>query len=148
MSFLANSLLEIKEYGEILEAISNRKTAVNITGPSESQKAHFCYAVLTHLGQKGIFITFNEMQARRMHEDFTFFFGDEALYFPSKEIIFHDVDAQNYDSIFQRIKVLDKITEGKYKLVVASAEAAAQMLLPVELFKMRCNFIAGYEDLP
>jgi len=54
------------------------------------------------LGLKGIYIAYNEMQARKMFEDVSFFFGKDAVFFPSKEIMLHDVEAKSYDSIYER----------------------------------------------
>lgn len=135
MNSLINPLLEIKEYNEILSSLRDYIMPLNIIGPSDSQKAHICYAICRHLQKKGIFIAFNEMQARRMYEDFSFFLGEDALFFPSKEIVMHDIEAKSYDAIYQRIRVLDKIVEGRYRVLITSAEAISQKLISLPLFK-------------
>ncbi len=134
MKYLIDPLYEISEYSDILKAIKNYNAPVSITGPSDSQKAHFCHAICEHIGTKGIFVAFNEMQARKMYEDFTFFLGDNAVFFPSKEIMFHDIEAKSYDAVYQRIKALDRICSGNYRVIVTSAEALSQKLIPRDLF--------------
>ena len=41
------------------------------------------------------------MQARKVFEDFSFFYGEEVVFFPSKEIMLHDVEAKSNDAIYQ-----------------------------------------------
>ena len=135
MKFLTDPLLQIREYNEVLDSIRNYTIPINITGSSDSQKAHIVYSICSHLGCRGLFITFNEMQARKMYEDFSFFLGDDVVFFPTKEIMLHDVEAKSYDAVFQRIEALGRIVDGNWKVIVTSAEAVAQRLVPVEQFK-------------
>ena len=73
MRGLIDPLLEINEYNQVLNSIRINSAPVNITGPSDSQKAHIAYAICEHLNLKGLYIAPNEMQARRLYEDFLFF---------------------------------------------------------------------------
>lgn len=134
MNYLIDPLLELEEYSRILEHVKEKMLPVTVTGPSDSQKAHICYALSTHSESKGLYISYNEMQARRMYEDFSFFYGDDVLFFPSKEIMLHDVEAKSYDTVLQRIKVLDRIIQGDYKLIVTSAEAVMHKLVNPHIF--------------
>ena len=128
MNWIIDPLIELEGYNKILKSLKDGVAKVSVIGPSDSQKAHFAFAVASHLGLKGMFITYNEIQARRFYEDFLFFCGDDALLFPTKEILYHDVEAKSNDAIFQRIAVLDKILEDKYGFVVASIEAVSHKL--------------------
>ncbi|MCX7842309.1 MAG: transcription-repair coupling factor [Clostridia bacterium] len=134
MNFLIDPLLEADEFARILESLRKTSAPITITGPSDSQKVHICHAINSTLNQKGIYIAFNEMAARRLYEDFVFFLGDKAVFFPSKEIMLHDVEAKSYDSVFQRIQAIDRISRGDYSFVVTSIEAVAHKLIPKEIF--------------
>ncbi len=142
MDYLVEPLFEIKEYNKILESIKNYSHPVSIVGPSDSQKAHFAYAICKHLNCKGLFVTFNEIQARRMYEDLSFFLGEQVFLFPTKEIIYYDVEAKSNDEIFRRITILDKILEKKYQFIVTSVEAISHKIIPKELF---CKNILSFE---
>lgn len=127
-------LLELEEYRQALSYAKVYKQPVNITGASESQKAHICYALCRHSGQKGIFIAHNEAQARKLFEDFSFFFGEDVLFFPTKEIMLYDVEAKSYDTVYHRISVLDRISRGDYYFVVTSVEAISHKLVHPDIF--------------
>ncbi|MCX7711973.1 MAG: transcription-repair coupling factor [Clostridia bacterium] len=135
MKSLITPLRQIGEYNEILDTIKKNRLPLNISGPSDSQKAHLCYALCSHLNCKGLFITFNEMNARKMLEDFVFFHEEETVFFPSKEIMLHDVEAKSYDAVFQRLEALDRINSGDFKFVVTSAEAVAHKLISKKIFE-------------
>ncbi|MFA6309694.1 MAG: transcription-repair coupling factor [Clostridia bacterium] len=134
MNFLINPLYDSDSYKSILNLVKKNKN-VTLSGPSESQKAHISYAILEHLDRKGIFIAFNEMQARKMYDDFQVFFGDDAIFLPSKEIILHDIEAKSSEEIFERINTQDRISSGKYKVLVTSPEAFVHKLVTPEKFK-------------
>lgn len=126
-------LLELEEYKQVLSSVMNYKRPVNIIGPSESQKAHICYALCHHSRQKGIFVAHNEMQARKLFEDFSFFLGEDVLFYPAKEIMLYDVEAKSYDTVYQRLMVLDRVSRGDYALVITSVEAISHKLVHPDL---------------
>jgi len=142
---MISPLLDLEQYKSILgdlerEDLKGEKDVkengvLNITGPSESQKAHFCYALCAHSKRKGVFVAYNETQARKYFEDFTFFLGEQAVFYPSKEIMFYDVEAKSYDDIYQRIAAADRILRGDYTVVVTSVEAVSHKLIRPELFE-------------
>ena len=135
MNNFINPLLEIEEYRQALSSARGYTRPVNIVGPSESQKAHFCYALCSHSGQKGIYVAFNEMQARKLFEDFTFFMGEEVLFYPTKEIMLYDVEAKSNEAVYQRLMVLDRILRGEFKLIVTSVEALSHKLVQPQLLQ-------------
>ncbi|ACL77382.1 transcription-repair coupling factor [Ruminiclostridium cellulolyticum] len=135
MNFFTDPLLKIDEYNTLLSNVREERGPVSVIGPSDSQKVHLIYSLCTHLQKRGLYITYNEMQARRVYDDFSFFLGDDVLYYPPKETMLYNVEARSNDIIYQRTKTLLNCLEGNYKMVVMSAEALIQMISPVELFR-------------
>lgn len=129
MNNLIDPLLELEEYRQILSSAKKYTRPVNIIGPSESQKAHICYALCQHSGRKGIYIAHNEMQARKLFEDFAFFLADDVLFYPTKEIMLYDVEAKSYDAIYQRLMALDRVSRGDFSFLVTSIEAISHRLV-------------------
>ena len=78
-------LLKLEEYKRLLAAARGYTRPVSVIGPSESQKAHVSYALCRHCGMKGVFVAFNEMQARRLFEDFTFLPATMSSSFPQRD---------------------------------------------------------------
>ena len=145
MDNFINTLLEIEEYRQALSSAKGYTKPVNIVGPSESQKAHICYALCSHSGHRGIFVAYNEMQARKFYEDFTFYLGDEVLFYPTREVMLYDVEAKSNDAVYQRIKTLDRILEGNFSFAVTSIEAISHKLIAPDILKQNTITI-NYED--
>jgi len=137
MEFLTKPLLQINEYKEALDAVKNYKMPVSITGPSDSQKAHICHAICSHAGIKAVYISYNEMQARKLYDDFALFYGSNAVFFPSKDITLYDIEAKSHDTIYERIAALERIIEGRYNVIIIPAEAMIQKLIPADKF-LKC----------
>jgi len=133
--YLIEPLLKSKDYNDIIDNIRRGEHHISINGPSESQRAHISYAICSYLNSKGILITYNDLQARKIYEDLTYFFDKDVILFSSKEIMLHDVEAKSYDAIYERIAALDRILKCDYKFIVISAEAICQKLIDKELFE-------------
>jgi len=144
MKYLFDPLLELDEYKNILDSIKNYTMPVNVTGPSDSQKVHLACSICAHADKKGVYVAYNEMQAQRAFEDFSFFLGPDAVYLPSKEIMLYDVEAKSYDEVYTRIKALDRILRGDFKFLVTSPEALVHKLISPEFFKDNTlSFVSG-----
>jgi transcription-repair coupling factor (superfamily II helicase) len=137
MNYIIDPLLELEEYRQALSSAKEYTRPVNITGPSESQKAHICHALCSHSGHRGIYAAFNEMQARKFYEDFAFFMGEDVLFYPTKEIMLYDVEAKSNDAVFQRLMVLDRIISGDFTFIVTSVEALSHKLIHPELLEKK-----------
>jgi len=135
MNLFTDPLLKLKEYNTLLSSIRENKGTISVLGPSDSQKVHLTYSLCTHAEARGLFVTYNEMHARRAFEDFSLFLGDDVLYFPPKETMLYNVEARSNDLIYQRVKTLLRCMQGDYKMLVLPAESLTQMISPMEIFK-------------
>ncbi len=135
MNLFTDPLLKLKEYNTLLSAIKENMGPVSVVGPSDSQKVHLIYSLCTHAKTRGLFITYNEIQARRVFDDFSLFLGEDVLYLPPKETMLYNVEARSNDLIYQRVKTLLRCMQGDYKMLVISAEALIQMISPMDIFK-------------
>ncbi len=135
MNLFTDPLLKLREYNTLLSSIKENVGAISVVGPSDSQKVHLIYSLCTHAKTRGLFITYNEIQARKAFDDFTLFLGEDVLYLPPKETMLYNVEARSNDIIYQRVRTLLKCIQGDYKILVLSAEALIQMISPMEIFK-------------
>jgi transcription-repair coupling factor (superfamily II helicase) len=134
MDYLITPLKELEEYKELIKGILNYKAPLAVSGISDSQKAHICHALSSYSNAPGVFVAFNEMQARKFFEDFSFFLGDAAVFYPNKEIILYDVEAKSHDDVHQRLGALDRILNNDFKIIVTSVEAISHKMLDPQIF--------------
>jgi transcription-repair coupling factor (superfamily II helicase) len=143
MKGITDPLLEIKEYRSLLDSLKQNSKPINVTGPSDSQKAHLVFSVCEHLGNRALYIAQNEIQARKAYEDFTFFLGDDVLLFPSKEIIMHDIKAKSNQEVFARLNTLLGIHLKHFRVIVASAESVMHKLMLPDMYRQSLIYLTG-----
>lgn len=136
MKYLIDPLLEINDYRNLIEKIlaskGNGKYLIN--GPSESQKAHLAYALSEHIGRRVFYITYNELQAKRLYEDFYSLCNDDVVYLPAKEVVYYNVAAKSNEVSYQRINAMDRILKDDFSIGVASVEALMPILVSPDAF--------------
>ncbi|MGL5244771.1 MAG: CarD family transcriptional regulator, partial [Sarcina sp.] len=81
-----------------------------------------------------IIVTHNDMEARNLYEDLSFY-NTDVYYFPTKEVVFYNIDAISGDLRWARLKVIREMINSRKKIIVTSIEAFASIYTPLELYK-------------
>jgi transcription-repair coupling factor (superfamily II helicase) len=103
---IINQFLEhSKPIHEILRCIRT-KTEAMVHGVSDTQKRHLAFYLARNAGLKGIYIAWNEMQARQALADLAYLTEDRVVFLPDKDIMLYDVEARSYDQTYGRISAL------------------------------------------
>ncbi len=136
MKGFADFILEMNEYNQLLSDIKKGVRSIDVSGISETQKAHMIFSLCLHTEKPSIIVTYSDLQAKKLYEDMQFFVGDRAKLFPSKEYIFYEVEAYSTDIIRQRLEVLNSLCTAPEKTIVITTEKALrQIIMPSEIYK-------------
>lgn len=131
------------EYRSLAGNMEKRKTPVSVAGVVESANAHLIASLSEKLGKPAIVLTDSDVQAREIAEDLAFY-TDRALYFPSKEYVFYDIDTTAHVSEHGRLGVLEKLCAGGEYIVAASVDSVlAYTADRTEYEKNRIEFEIG-----
>jgi transcription-repair coupling factor (superfamily II helicase) len=122
-----------EQFKSISKAIDNSKYPIGVYGLSESAKSYLLYGVYEEINNKMLIVTHSDVEAKNIYEDLLFYVND-VYYFPTKEVVFYNIDAISGDLRWERLKVFKKMLEEGKKIVVTSVEALASTYAPVELF--------------
>ena len=106
-----------------------------ISGLSDTQQRHFCHVLLHETGRKGIYVAWNEMQARKALEDFQHFMPEGVVFLPNREVMLYDVSARSFEQTHVRVQALERLLSDDFQLLVTSAEAILHLLTPPERFR-------------
>jgi transcription-repair coupling factor (superfamily II helicase) len=131
---LFTPLEQFREYRRLLHSIRGGQSPASVFGLSETQKSHMIAALSKHIQRPVLIVTYNDVQARKIYEDLSFYGVGEAVLFPAREISFYRIAARSMDIPIQRLEVLKQIYQGSARFVVASVEALLARLAPPELF--------------
>jgi hypothetical protein len=85
-------------FQEILSSLKAEKGLCSVTGLIDSQKVHFSACLLHRMNLKGLYVTYNEFEAKKAYEDFSFFFKDRVLHLPYREVMLAIENRNNMDN--------------------------------------------------
>ncbi len=132
------------DYKQLLDNIKAEKSPISMYGLNETQKSHIAYGVYEEIKKQVCIVVYNEIEARQIYEDLKFYVGEKALYFPSKEVVFYNLEATSEGVQEERMKAIERITEGENCIVVTSIDAFLHQLLPPSTYtKNKISFEVG-----
>ena len=134
MHAILTPLRELESFQTLLAAIQKDRTPALASGVIDSQKPHLAAGLLLCLGRSGAIITHSEVHAKEICEDMRFFVNDRCVLYPSKDILFYSADVRSVTIARQRFEVISRLLAGEDIVVVMSAEALLDRLMPLETF--------------
>ena len=128
-----NPLRELAEFDQMKELLTQKKEQISLTGCVDSQKVHMMAALSERFKYK-IILTFSDIRAREIAEDFQFYDRNVMIY-PGKDLIFYQADIHGNQLVKERIKVLKRITQEKPLTVITTFSALMSPMIPMEEFR-------------
>ncbi len=146
MSVLFSSPLEeLAAYQEVKLVLSKSKGPVQLSGCVESQKVHLVHELLPEFPYK-LIVTYNELRARELAEDYRFF-SKEVQVFPAKDAIFYSADLQGAAISAGRMKAVRHLLEEKETVMITTIDGLMNVLPPLEVFRKRLISVAVGEEV-
>ncbi len=133
MRALLAPLEELGEYEEIKKMLVKSRVSVALSGCADSQKLHMIYGLSEAFRYKMI-VTFNDLRAKELYEDYKFYDRNVMLY-PAKDLIFFQADIHGNQLTMERIRCLRKIMEGRPVTVITTYDALMSPQTPVEAWE-------------
>ncbi len=124
-------LEEQEEYSRIADHIRRGVTPFNVTGLTDTQKAHLVFSLCQKFARQGLVVTHSELHAKRLYDDLSFFMEDAVVHYPSKEIEYYQVDARSNEYLNERLRVLERLVKEQVT-VVMSVDALLQFTIDYE----------------
>lgn len=121
MRALLAPLSELGEYEEIRELLAKDKCSAALSGCADSQKLHMIYGLGEGFRRK-LIITFNDLRAKELYEDYQFYDRNVMLY-PAKDLIFFQADIHGNQLTKERIKVFRRMAEDVPLTVITTFDA-------------------------
>ena len=130
MKALLAPLEELGEYEEIKKMLVRESVSVALSGCVDSQKLHMIYGLGESFRYK-IIVTFNDLRAKELYEDYKFYDRNVMLY-PAKDLIFFQADIHGNQLTMERIRCLRRLMEGKPTTVVTTYDALMAPQAPID----------------
>ena len=129
---LTDILCDYSKYGELKQALLS--SPVSVSGVEEAARAQLIYSLFNEQNKHTLVICYSDMEAAALEADLSFY-TDDVLVFPSKEYIFYNIETSGHDNENTRLSVVNSLSDGKKKIVIASLDAVLQYTIPPEKLK-------------
>lgn len=133
MRALLAPLEELGEYEEIKTMLARERASVALSGCVDSQKLHMIYGLGDGFRYK-IIVTFSDLKAKELYEDYKFYDRNVTLY-PAKDLIFFQADIHGNQLVMERIKCLRRLMEGRPVTVITTYDALMAPQIPIDVWK-------------
>ena len=133
MEGLMYPLQELAEYEEMSRLLTKQEEVLSISGCVDSQKLHMI-AGLGEAFKIRLILTFSDLRAREIAEDFRFYDRNVSVY-PGKDLIFYQADIQGNQLVQERIKALKRISEGRPLTLITTFSTLLSPMMPIERFQ-------------
>ena len=121
MQALLAPLKELAEFESMGEQLKKADSPVALTGCVDSQKLHMIYG-LSEGFQTKVIITYSDLKARDLYEEYKFYDRHVMLY-PAKDLIFFQADIHGNQLVKERVKTLRRLMERKPTTIVTTYAA-------------------------
>ncbi|MDD5167294.1 MAG: transcription-repair coupling factor [Syntrophales bacterium] len=119
----------------LLDRIDHDESPVRIRGLQGSATAFMVSALFSHLSRTVVLVCPTEKEAKTLHRDMGFFLDeDRALLFPSWDVVLTDMFSFQRDVELMRIEGLCRLITAEPAVIVMSAAALTQRLMPRKTF--------------
>ncbi len=131
-------LENLADFEEICGGLAKGQSPLSVMGVGDSVRTHVAFSVCKKLGKAPVFITSSDAQAKLLQEDLKFFYGKEVLLFPSRDLLFYDIEASANDIKKSRLDTIDTLitNPGEYPLVT-TVSALLSSTVPRDVYKKR-----------
>ena len=133
MKALLAPLEELGEYEEIKKMLVRESVSVALSGCVDSQKLHMIYGLGDGFRYK-IIVTFSDLRAKELYEDYKFYDRNVMLY-PAKDLIFFQADIHGNQLTMERIRCLRRLMEGRPTTVITTYDALMAPQTPIEAWE-------------
>ena len=128
MEPLVKILPNVKKFNSYFSDVKNKVSPIMLSGLTDTAKSHIAYATEFYSERPICIVTYNEMQAKKLLKDLSFFTNKVEL-FPKREIFAYDYLAESKDTLYERIGVLNNIINKKNKVIITTIEAIMQPMV-------------------
>lgn len=129
----ANILENYPPYMGVVKNLDN--TPISVAGVVESAQGQLIFALTNENKSSAVVITYSDMEARALHSDLELY-TDKAVYFPSKEYVFYNIETTGHQNEHARLAAIDALrSEGC--IIVTSIDAILQYTVQRTEFENR-----------
>ncbi len=128
----------LADFEEIRGGLAKGQSPLSVMGVGDSVRTHIAFSVCKKMNKTPFFVTSTDARARLLYDDLKFFYGDKVLLFPSRDLLFYDIEASANDIKNKRLDALDKLVTAPCEYaVVTTISALLSATVPKSVYEER-----------
>lgn len=135
-NFLADVMLGMDSYKNLLKDIKENKDVIGINGVIEEALGHFIYSVSHHVKGSKFILTYDEHRARSIYEDLKNLGLKNIYLFPKREEFFYSSLAKSMDTTNTQVESMWSMLNSE-SIVITTVDAALIKVMNKDMFDMR-----------
>ena len=152
MNTIIGELGKTKKFVDLSKEIENKKGPVSVSGLTDVGEIQIIEGINLYNKKPILVVTYNEIQAKKIYENLQSLDKEKVVFFPKKEIVTYDFDAESNDLPFERIDAINKIIDKKDLIVVTTIESLMQKLpskktLEKNIINLKVGDICNLEEI-
>ena len=149
MKQILSFLDKIPEFERLITAMEGGRCPVAVSGLSAVHRAFFAAGLRARRDCPVVLVCGDEEEGKRLGDDLRALTGEDPLFLPAKEWIFHDAATVSRQWEQRRLRVLRAMAAGEAPLVITTVDALLQRTIPPERLKgaARRLSVGGSYDL-
>ena len=120
-----------KSYKKLINQIKSSEFPVYVNDICESAQVHLISCTADCFKEKSVAVCYTDIEAAQLYKELSFY-REDVYRFPSKELVFYDVDASGLEGEHRRIRALCGFEKGG--ILVTSVDAVMQYTVTYEHF--------------
>lgn len=124
-----------EEFVQIDNSLSEKRTPILLNGISQSTLPFILNYISKRYKEKVVYITPSEIAAQDIYRELKRYQDEKVLILQSDELKFYQIDAINRENEFQRIKVLKRIYQQDYNVLIITSNSLMRKYMPIKYYK-------------
>ena len=135
MGLLLELLEKTPEYQNLLSELRGGRRAIAVYGMAPIHQAHFAAALRQAMDRPVLVIARDDQAAEGLRADYTALTGEEGLWLPARDLVFHNIENASHDQEHRRLRALSAWQRRLSGAMFASPEALMLYTLPPETLR-------------
>lgn len=145
----SNPLNELIEFEDMNRDIVRGLGPIQVSGCMDSQKVHLMHEISGNPEKNHswkLVVTYNDMRAKEIYEDFLYFNKNTWLY-PAKDLLFYSADIHGNLITKQRMQVFRHLMEDEGGVVVTTVDGLMDRLLPLHMMSRQALTVQNDQEM-
>lgn len=147
IDFISDVLLNLKPYKELISGISSNISEIATHGITDSALGHLVYSVENHVNKPIVFVTYDELRAKKYFEDIKNLGTKNVYFYPKRDVFFFDREAKSMDNTNTRLRAINSIVEEENPIIITTFQALQDKIINGKIYSEKTIEINQVDEI-